>query len=51
MRPKKKQQVWHDKDSSLLKDLGRRKYILQPFAGNGDISPYKLKIPELDVKQ
>jgi hypothetical protein len=34
------QQVWHDKDPSLLKGPACRAYakILQPFTGNGDIS-------------
>jgi hypothetical protein len=34
------QQVWHDKDPSLLKGLERRAeaLILQPFTGNGDVS-------------
>jgi hypothetical protein len=36
------QQVWHDKDPSLLKGPERRAYakLLQPFAGNGDVSIY-----------
>jgi hypothetical protein len=36
------QQVWHDKDPSLLKGPERRvkalMYILQPFTGNADVS-------------
>jgi hypothetical protein len=34
------QQVWHDKDPSLLKCPERlaKAYILQPFTGNGDAS-------------
>jgi hypothetical protein len=34
------QQVWHDKDSFLLKGPERRAkaYLLQPFTGNGDVS-------------
>jgi hypothetical protein len=42
MRPGKtrpvSQQVWHDKDPSLLKapECQAKAYILQPFTGNGD---------------
>jgi hypothetical protein len=34
------QQLWHDKDPSLLKGLERRAqaYILQPFTSNGNVS-------------
>jgi hypothetical protein len=34
------QQVWHDKDPSLLKGPERRASakILQPFTSNGDVS-------------
>jgi hypothetical protein len=34
------QQVWHDKDPSLLKGPERRAYalILQVFTGNGEVS-------------
>jgi hypothetical protein len=34
------QQVWYDKDPSLLKGLERQAYanLMQPFNGNGDVS-------------
>ena len=37
------QQVWHDKDPSLLKGRGRRTEILQSF-GNGDVSIFKQNV-------